>query len=284
VNRIAIVTDSAAGLTPKICADYSISIVPLNINFVDGTSIKDLPGADKNQFYQNLVNLNRVPTTSTPTPEDFVSTYRGLLENHSGIVSIHLAEELSSTVNQARVAAGEIDETNQKILVLDSRVASAPQALLVIEAAKMAKAGKSLKQVAATCTKAFSKVGVYQTAKDLSYLRKGGRIGRAQGFVAGVFDILPVLTLESGMVTGVKKVRGEKKLMKTIISLLKEEFDGKPLTVAFVHAMAERELILLQALAQEELNCQETYFFEQTMVISSHTGPQTYGMAYLPQR
>src|SRR4029077_8344720 len=179
-RSVAIVTDSTADLPPALAAARSVTLVPLTLNF-DGRSLLDGVDITPAEFYRRLPGASTHPTTSQPSPGRFAETYRALLEDHDSIVSVHISEKLSGTFASARQAADMTDP--QRIRVIDSEVVSMSLGLMTLVAAALADRGAEPEAIEAKLVAMRPHVQTYFSVATLEFLRRGGRIGRANALL-----------------------------------------------------------------------------------------------------
>ena len=137
-RQVAIVTDSTSSLTPAMARERAIHVVPIHVSFETQT-YRDGIDLDADLFYRLLRDSERLPTTSQPTPADFVQTYSSLSEQAEAIVSIHISHKMSATLDSALSARWE--PPHVPIHVIDSRSVSMGLGLIAIAAARAAAAG-----------------------------------------------------------------------------------------------------------------------------------------------
>ncbi len=193
---IRIVTDSSADLPPEIAGHWEIAVVPCNV-VVDDVTYKDGVDISADEFYQKLTSSARPPTTSQPSPADIQAVYQRLSDEGHQVVSIHVSGKLSGTVNsaeQARTALGD----SASIAVIDSQMASLSLGLLAISAAKQAREGLSLEELAEAVRSEATLTHCLLALDTLEYLQKGGRIGKAQAFLGSVLSVKPILKVQDG--------------------------------------------------------------------------------------
>ena len=150
------------------------------------------------------------PTTSQPSPDLFATLYRTLLENPADqVVGLHISSKLSGTLQSAHLAAQDFDATRMHLV--DTESVSGGLQLLVRAALDDIAAGDDAATVAAKTTKRRSRVTILFLLDTLTYLHRGGRIGRAQAFVGGLLSVKPVLTVHDGEVAPLARVRSRTK-------------------------------------------------------------------------
>ena len=195
---VCVVTDSTADIPSETLDELGISVVPLKVifgdeEFIDGVTMQ------APEFYERLVEDNVFPTTSQPSPGEFMEMYTKLLEQHDGIVSIHISAELSGTIDSANEACTQMGAAGEAVRVVDSRSASMGFGLVVLEAARAARAGDDLDSVASLAEGLVPRSGVIFLLDTLEYLRKGGRIGAASAFLGTLLRFRPLLYLDEAL-------------------------------------------------------------------------------------
>jgi len=185
-RSVAIVTDSTADLPAQLVRARAITVVPLTLHF-EGLSLLDGVDIKPSEFYRKLPNANTHPTTSQPAPGRFAETYEELLANHDEVVSIHISEKLSGTYASAVQGAEMTDP--QRIHVVDSQLVSMSLGLLTLAASEIAVQGGSADSVVERISAMRDQVQTYFSVATLEFLRRGGRIGRANAMLGSVLQV-----------------------------------------------------------------------------------------------
>jgi DegV family protein with EDD domain len=228
---IAVVTDSTCDTLPEVAAKQGVRVVPLTVRFGD-EQFKDGVDITAKEFYQRLTTSSVTPSTSQPSPEAFSACYKELLEGGAeGIVSAHISGKLSGTLQSATLAAQEFAG---KVEVVDTSTVSAGLQLVVDAANKAAKKGADLPAVAQAASSASARSGLYVLLDTLTYLQRGGRIGKAQAFVGGLLNVKPVLQLKDGVVHPESRVRSRSQGLARLVELVKQE--GEIEAAAIMHS------------------------------------------------
>ena len=218
MSRIIIVTDSTADLTEQEIQDFNIHVVPLNItiqeeHYLDGETIT------KEEFKNKMIASSELPMTAQPSIGRFVELYDELGKDGSEIISIHLMNSISGTVNAARQAA---DITESTVTVVDSDFTSRSMGIIVREAANAAKEGKSAEEVLKVIESTRQRTKLYLTVLNLDNLIKGGRISRVMGAFSNLLNIKLFLEVINGKIEIVQKGRGLKSLQKKYDEVFEE--------------------------------------------------------------
>lgn len=276
-KTIKIVTDSTCDLPKEISDFYDIEIIPLNIIF--GTTVyRDGVDLNKKDFYNMLAESPEFPKTSQPSPQDFTETYSRIFERGDveSIISIHLSSKLSGTFNSAKKA---VEESGKKIYLFDSGTVSLVLGLMAIRAAELARQGEPPHRIIRSLEEMKQNQRLYFTLDNVDYLIKGGRVGKARGFLGKVLGLKPILTLVDGEVRPLSKARNQEKIIEYIISLLPDDLsDGK---LAVAHAADPSKLDLIKKALKDRYDLNKLLTGEIGPTVGAHCGPGTWGLFYM---
>lgn len=227
---VRVVTDSTCDLPRSIVDALGITVVPLTVrfgneSFLDGIDI-DVP-----TFYERLVSSPVLPKTSQPSVEQFRAVYQEIGEAGDEIVSIHVSSRLSGTLNSASIAREDMPP-GVHIELIDSYSVSMGLGAIVVEAAEAALRGGNRDEVTATARRAMDHTGLAATLDTLEYLKKGGRIGRAQGLLGSLLSIKPIIHLEDGEIAPLDRVRTRKKAIARMQEIAIDHPHAKKMYIA----------------------------------------------------
>ena len=275
VDNTAIVVDSTADF-PEAAERFSNwRIVPLYVNF--GTeSFRDGVDLTASQFYERLRTVTELPTTSQPTPADFLACYEGLA-GYERILSLHIASKLSGTFQSAGTAAGMLGDG--RVRTIDTQTASAAIAMLGMAIQKRLERGTSDEEVDELVARFQRDNGLLFTVDTLEFLARGGRIGRAAAFAGTLMHVKPILAIRDGEIVPMKRVRGNRKAMQEFVDAFRSQTRDEPgLRVGIAHADApERGAELVKMV--RDLRPQAEIEIETMLgtVIGAHSGPGAVG-------
>jgi DegV family protein with EDD domain len=273
-ENTAIVLDSTADFPEAPERFPNWRVVPLYVRF--GTeSFRDYVELSPQEFYARLRSADELPTTSQPTPGDFLETYREL-EGYERIYSLHISGDLSGTYRSATAAAQEVGD--DRVRTVDTGTASAAVALLGLAIQRRLERGTSDDEIARLISRYEAVSGLLFTVDTLEFLRRGGRIGRASAWAGQLLNVKPILTIRREVIP-VKRVRGNQKAMRTFV----EEFvsnteDSATLRVGIAHADAPERARQLEKMARgERPQAQIDLVTDLGAVVGTHAGPGTVG-------
>jgi fatty acid kinase fatty acid binding subunit len=215
-ENTVVVTDSTADPNDRWPA-LGITVVPLKVVFGD-EMFDDGTEMSPPLLYERLKEGGDLPTSSQPSVAQFADVYAELGERYDHILSIHISGEMSGTIQSATAAA----EGNDKVEVYDSRSVSCGLGLLVDRTQAKIKEGIELEDLRAYIRGFQERGRVVVLPGTLEYLRRGGRIGRAQEMVGGVLGIRPIVHTLDGIISPHAKVRGERRAWEAMGQYLAE--------------------------------------------------------------
>ncbi len=281
MGRIGIVCDSTCDLGPDWLAERDVVMVPLKVLFGDETYL-DWIDLTPEAFYEKLRRSPSLPKTSQPSPSEFSAVYESLAGSGcTDIVSIHLSSALSGTHESAVLAAATAPVP---VRIIDTRVVSAAEALVVSAAVRARDAGGDIDDVERATRDAVGSMRLLFMLDTLDYLVKGGRAGKAQGLAASVLNIKPVLTFnEEGIIEPFKKVKGVRRAIQEMAAQVAFDSKDRPVRLAILHSMAPE---LVHELHRALDAAGATYTLEHITtvgaVIGTYAGPGAVGVAYHP--
>jgi DegV family protein with EDD domain len=277
-ENTAIVLDSTADFPEGLSRFPSWRIVPLYVRF-GAESYRDYVDIGPAEFYARLRTAEELPTTSQPTPADFLAAY-GELAGYERVLSLHLSSKLSGTFSSASHAASE---TGAHVRVIDTGTASAAITMFALAIQRRLEQGTTDEEVDELLARFKRESGLIFTLDTLEYLARGGRIGRAAGWAGQLLHIKPILTLADGEVLPVKRVRGNRKAIQEFANALEAGTREKPgLRVGIAHADAPERMEALTKLVRD-VRPQAEIEVATTLgpVLGTHAGPGTVGLFWL---
>ncbi|WP_283679721.1 DegV family protein [Lentilactobacillus sp. Marseille-Q4993] len=218
MEKIAIVTDSTAGLTDQQVTEMdNVYVVPISVT-INGHSYQEGIDITNEDFYSQLSHLSKLPTTAPPTPQQMILKYDELVaKGYTKIISIHLTAGITGFVNNLKMATDNYDKA--EVTVYDSYITVEPMGYLVRYASLLANQGKSVATITDKVSEIRSSFDEYFVVDDLKNLVHGGRLTNAAAFAGGILKIKPVLSLnENHQIVAVDKIRTMKKAKKDIES------------------------------------------------------------------
>jgi len=281
--KVVVVTDSTAYLPENILQELNIQVVPLHVIWGDKI-YKDGVDLKAEEFYPMLKAAKELPTTSQPSPQEFIDVYKPILDKGDKIISIHISSGISGTLNSAHQAK-EMLETKD-VEIIDSKSSGMALGYVAMETARYAQKGNSYEGCIRIARKAVENIDVYLVVDTLEYLHKGGRIGGASAVLGSALDLKPILYFnKEGKLDSFEKVRTKKKAIKRLLEIAQEKVgERKPIhfSIMQVEAMEDAEFLraeLEKMFKPDEIA--EMMIVTLSPVIGSHTGPGLVSISFL---
>ncbi|HEY9078204.1 MAG TPA: DegV family protein [Anaerolineaceae bacterium] len=278
--KIAIITDTDSSLPGDLAARYAMRQVPIGIHFGD-ESYETNETIDDAGLFKRINALNRLPTTSAPSPQRFAEEYQRAFERDQvdAVVCLTVSQNISATYNNAVMARETLPELD--ITVINTNTVSMAQGFIVLAAARAAQAGLPKAEVIAAANDLASRVNLYGALSTLKYLAMSGRVGKLAAGMAGMLDIKPVLTSRDGKLEMLDKVRTRQKSWNRVIELSAALLEGgkRATEMAVIHANCPEDAALFCEQVRKSLPCpQEILIAEFTPGLSVHAGAGLVGL------
>jgi len=275
-ENTAIVLDSTADFPEAPSRFPNWRVVPLYVRFGD-ESFRDYVELGPDEFYGRLRAAPEPPTTSQPTPGDFLAVYEELAQRYERILSLHIASNLSGTFQSAGTAAEQL--RGDRVRTIDSESASVAISMLALAVQRRLDRGTTDEEIDALVVRYLAEHGLLFTVDTLEFLARGGRIGRARAFAGQLMNVKPILSIDDGEVLPVKRVRGNRKAFQEFVDALTSQTTDSPsLRVGIAHADAPDRMTELEKMVRD-LRPSARIEMETSLgaVIGAHAGPGTVG-------
>lgn len=280
--KTRIVCDSTCDLPTEILSQMSIPMVPLKVLFGD-EAMKDKVEILPDEFIHRLTTSKVHPTTSQPAPEDFTQAFArldSLLQSGDEILCLTLSSKISGTYNSAKLAADK--RAGQKVRLYDVAFASAPYGLIVLKATEMARKGHTADEIIAELDRLKPNTNILFALDTLEYMKRGGRVSWGQAFLGGLLDLKPILKFEEGKMIAHAKSRGKDNCRQRVLDdLVKMIPKDRPVRFMLVHSGRPDLLVPVEKFLQKNFQVKELGSCSAGAVISAHTGPGAWGVAWM---
>jgi DegV family protein with EDD domain len=228
-----------------------------------------------NDFYERLVRDAEAASTSSPSPGDFLEAYRRSGEGE--IVCVTVASSMSAAHHEATLAAEEFDG---RVMVVDSKSASMAEGFVAAEAARRARAGEALEEVARASGDLAERTTLIAVVNTFEFLRKSGRVSKLQAYAATMLDIKPMFRFHRGDVSPVARPRTRKRAVDRLVTESLKEVGDRPVHLAAIHAAAADDAEEVASRIASQADVIERITVAVTPVIGAHTGPGLVGTAF----
>jgi DegV family protein with EDD domain len=271
-----LVTDSACDLPQEWLDDHGVVMVPLSINFDDG-SYTDRRDIDNAKFFQLLAGAEHPPKTAQPAPGAFVDVYKSAADAGRDVLCLTMSARMSGTHSSAVTAA---DISGADVLVEDSEAMSVLLAAQVRGAAAVLEGGGSRADAATEAARIRGRQELLFTVPDLVALRAGGRIGAAAALLGGVLQVRPILTMKAGEVEVQTRVRTNAKARDAIVERLALRVGQEGKKAQVIVAAADDKALADELEGRVREYADGIVRLEIGPVIAAHTGAGTGGIGY----
>jgi DegV family protein with EDD domain len=269
--RTAIVTDSTSDLSEELAQMNNIFVLP-TILVIGQKSVEDDRNFSRQDFYEQLPKMEKLPTTAAPGVGSFEQLYDKLFsDGYERVISIHLASALSGVYNSAHTAAYSFAE---RVIVVDSEQLSMGLGFQVLAAAQGVKQNLSLQNILQAIESTRKNTRLYAMLDTLEYIRRSGRVSWAKAALGNLLRIKPFIEVKDGRVIRVGETRTRKKGVERLTELFYGL--GQIEKLAILHSNAEQDAkdFLSSLHVPESLT---TTIHNITPVIGTHVGPNGLG-------
>lgn len=278
-----IFVDTGADMLEDIAEKNGIGVIRFlsifgDTSYVTGTEMTN------DKFYEMLEKSDTIPTTSQTPYADFYEQLKEASLSYDTVIYFALSSNASGQYNTACMIRNEIleeDNPNADIRIFDTKTFSIYISATALYAKELLDGGMDIDAVLEKCREYINSWQCYILVDTLKYLEKGGRITKTSAIVGSLLDIKPVLTIKNGLIEPVEKLRGNKKLFKKLINLIREnpDFDDEKCEFMIGHSNDEYGQEV-KALIKEEFSVDIKGYFELGPIIGTHIGPGTLGVLF----
>ena len=279
---IKIITDSTSDIDLKYAQELNVEVVPLKV-IIDGKEYKDRIDLQPEEFYDLLVNSQTLPSTSQPSPQDFVDLYETAKNNNDSVIVITLSSVISGTYQSANLAKDLVDYDD--IYVIDSLGTTQMQRLLVLKAVALRNEGMNAQDLYTFLEAYKHRIRLFACVDTLEYLYKGGRLSRTAATAGTLLKFKPIIGFDEGKLDVFAKARGTQKATAKIIDLIQQDGEmdlDEPICIGYTGSS--------DGLDKFENTLRETLHFGETLhgivgpVIGTHAGPGARLIAYVKKQ
>ncbi len=281
---VAVVTDTTTYLPRALAESQGIHRVSLYVGW-GGEPEREIDMLDDfDRFYERLRSDPELPTTSQPSIGDYLAVWEPLLEDGQDIVSVHLSGGISGTCEAARQAQALLAERGlgERVEVIDGETACGGLGLLALAGAAAARAGDDKDAVVARVREARAALKIWFCIDTLDFLRRGGRVGKAQAWLGGTLRIKPILSLEYE-ITPVERVRTAGRAFERMVQYIHELHENGADAWVVQHIQAEQQAQRLIERGREIYGSEPLFVSEVGPVIGTYTGPGLVGVGGIPR-
>lgn len=281
MSKVCIITDSNSGITQKESKEFGIVVIPMPFYINEVQHFEDIDMTQE-QFYEALMDEKTEVSTSQPSPDTIMQTWKEQLEEYDEIVHIPMSSGISSSCSTAMMLAQE-DEFEGKVFVVDNQRISVTQRRSVQQAKELAERGYSAKEIHDILFRDKFQSSIYIMVNTLKYLRKGGRLTPAVAAIGTVLRIKPVLQIQGEKLDSYAKVKTLKQAKTTMLKAIRSDFEKRfseeemEIDIAYTYDKAEADKFKEEIL--EEYPNAKVYMDPLSLSVSCHIGPGALAVA-----
>lgn len=278
-GKIALVVDSTCEIPEHYFETEPIRFVPIWVYFGDKGFV-DKVTIQADEFYKKLTTDKHHPTTSQPSPADYVKVYRDLLGRYEKIICMSVDSKVSGTHQAAVNGAKLVDE--KRITIIDSQTVSIGFGLIVLNAIDNLRDNFEYHAIIDNINDAIANLKFYIYIDTMTYLIRGGRVSKVRGLTAKLLKIRPVLSYTAGEIKAVGKVRSEKQGMEFIMNCLQQDLAGlSGSRFAITHTNAPQRAERFAGELRKRFNADPEYLLNTSPALGVHAGPGAIGVAVI---
>lgn len=280
MTQVKIFADSISDVPDSWIEQHDIGIVPLYVVFGE-TAYKDKLEISTTDIYRRVDEYDELPRTAAPSPADFIAAFAPCIEQGQDIVFISMSSKLSSTYQNALIAAEEFPAG--RVRVVDSMHVSGCIALLVLKAALAAEDGASSQKIVELVEEWRERVEMEVLVDSLDYLHRGGRVSSVKHMIGSLLKIRPVLKIKDGLVISADKYRGKtEKAVERMLQHFIDNFQKIDRDLVIVaQTLAEKAADYIRTTLLDQTDAKEVAIIEGGCAISCHCGPRTVAIMYM---
>jgi DegV family protein with EDD domain len=284
---VKILSDSACDLPEDILEEYNIDILPI-VLIKDDKEYLDKVTIQPKTIYDDMRNGDMYKTAQIP-PQIFQEKFTEYAKNNEDVIYIAFSSGLSGTYQTSIFVKSSIVEEypDFNLDIVDSKAATSGFGLMVAEAGKMAKEGKSKEEILNMLEFYRNHIEHIFTVDDIEYLFMGGRVTRTQAFIGGLLNIKPVLNIEEGKLVPLEKIRGKNKVLKTMLNIMEDRAinaDLKNQTIGISHGDDLESALKLKEMISEQYGTTNFLINIIGASIGAHSGPGTLAITFLNKK
>lgn len=276
--------DSTSDLSKELIERYNITIVPLYIN-IDDTYYKDGVEITRDRIFEWSDATEKTPKTAAPSIEDVIKCFEPYKDSGDELFYFAISEDMSSSANVARLAAEEL-QISDNVFVVDSQSLSTGISLLLIKAVEMADEGIPASVIFNRILDMRSRVRASFVVDTLTYLGRGGRCKAATALIGNALKLKPRIEVIDGKMEATAKYRGSNdRVIKKYVEDLKDNIQRADKSRVFItHTVTDGDSVSrVKAFLEAQDIFSEILITDAGGVIASHCGPGTLGVLYIEE-
>ena len=281
MNKVKVIVDSTCDLSPELYKEYDMEVIPLNVNFGEENYLDNVT-LTPDELYAKVKEKKTLPSSAAASPAVIEEVFKKYIDKGYDIVFMGIGSTLSTNFQSATIAKTAFDD--DRVVLIDTKNLSSGSGLLALKAGRLAKEGKSAKEIYDEVQPLAAKLSVQFVVDTLDYLHKGGRCSGTAKIFGHLFHIHPMIKVIDGKLVVYKKPRGTLKMASNeLLNVFKEDFPNIDMeNVMITHAGSSREVAdYLHAELSKMIDPKIIHETRAGCVISTHCGYGTIGILYI---
>lgn len=281
MTNFKLTADSTCDLSENLLKKYDISIIGLNIILGDTTYI-DRENVTPDDIYVYYDQHKVLPKTAARNSEEYKDLFMPYVSQGKAVVHFSLSSEISSSYNNACLAAAEINKHGKKVWVINTKLLSSGNGVLAMRIHDLLKSGEKIETAVEKVTSLIERTQLSFCVDTLEYLYKGGRCSQMALIGGSVLKIHPCINMSEGQLSVSTKFKGSmKKVLKTYVDMLKEKYTPDKSICFVTHSVCDSELVeYVKTRMKEEFGFKEIIEQDAGCTIVSHCGKGTLGVLF----
>lgn len=281
-NKIGIVTDSIADISEEILDDQQITVIPISI-ICDSTQYLDKLTMTLDMFYKRLNEFKMNPTSAKPSSVDFERTFKTLMNHFDSIIGIFVSKKMSGTFETALKVSEKLSESGYRISVIDSKLNSAAQGLLVKEAARLVNKELMHEEIVDELNKIKEKIKIFVSVNDLTPMIKGGRVSKVTGFILSKLKLKPVVSIDkngNGIVFK-KTLSRNQSIRKILEQVRKDKKEEGIISYSIVYSDSIEDIKIFKSKLYDIIGFEPDYISQISAVVGVNAGKGAFAVSYV---
>jgi len=286
MSGVSVITDSVSSIPDEMYAQYDLITVPYYVH-IQGKAYRDLVDMTREEFLRYLLKTTKAeqfPKSANPGAGDCLTAFRAAFERGPEMVSLHMTS-LGSGAYQTALLAKDMfleEHPSARIEVIDTLNVSMCHGWMTLEAARMAQAGRSIREITKCVNSMIPVTKMIQTADTLKYLYLGGRIGRAQHLMGSILRVKPLISMDDGVIVSLGTARSRRRAYRRMLDIMEQDVPDGRMKAAVIHFGAPGDASALRSMIEQRFECTELLVSQLSPALAVHTGPGTVGVCYFP--
>lgn len=280
-----IIIDSTSDLPEDMVKGYDIDVLPLRV-FIEDKEYLDKVTIAVEEVYEAM-KRDIYPNTSLPNPKSIYELFKKYASKGINFIYYAFSSKLSGTYQTAYMIIEDLKKEfpHVKMAILDTKSGSIASGLIALQGAKLAKLGAKFEDIIEASIENIKNIEHIFTLNDLSWLLKGGRIRKSSAIIGNILNINPILDVQDGEIKVIKKIRGRKKALETLVDMVCERIKDFPnQIIGIAHADDLKVALMIKEMLIERIGHNNVFIEKIGSVLGAHLGIGGVGVFFFNKR